>query len=43
MGKNTEINLVGQPIFKQIINLLGAIDLESIVKRHNADYLLQEF
>jgi hypothetical protein len=43
MGKNTEINLVGQPIFKQIINLLGAIDLNSIVKRHNADYYYKSF
>lgn len=43
MGKNTEINLVGQPIFKQIINLLGAIDLESIVKRHNADHYYKSF
>ena len=37
MGKNTEINLVGQPIFKQIIDLLGAINIKGIVKRHNAD------
>lgn len=43
MGKNTEINLVGQPIFKQIINLLGAIDLDSIVKRHNADHYYKSF
>ena len=43
MGKNTEINLVGQPIFKQIINLLGAINLQSIVKRHNADHYYKTF
>ena len=43
MGKNTEINLVGQPIFKQIINLLSSIDLNSIVKRHNADYYYKSF
>lgn len=43
MGKNTEINLVGQPIFKQIINLLGAIDFDSIVKCHNADHYYKSF
>jgi hypothetical protein len=37
MGKNTEINLVGQPIFKQIIDLLDVINITSIVKRHEAD------
>ena len=43
MGKNTEINLVGQPIFKQIIDLLGAINLESIIKRHEADRYYKSF
>lgn len=37
MGKNTEIKLVGQPIFKQIIDLLAVININSIVKRHDAD------
>jgi len=37
MGKNTEINLVGQPIFKQIINLLEVINIDGIVKRHQAN------
>jgi len=37
MSKNTEINLVGQPIFKQIINLLVVINITGIVKRHEAD------
>jgi len=37
MGKNTEINLVGQPIFKQILNLLNPINLVSIAKRYDAD------
>ena len=43
MGKNTEINLVGQPIFKQIIDLLGAINLESIIKRDGADRYYKSF
>jgi hypothetical protein len=32
MSKNTEIKFVGQPIFKQIIGLLDAINISSIVK-----------
>jgi len=43
MGKNTEIHLVGQPIFKQIIDLLGAINLESIIKRDEADRYYKSF
>lgn len=43
MGKNTKINLVGQPIFKQIINLLGAINLESRIKLHHADRYYKSF
>lgn len=37
MSKNTEINFVGQPIFKQILNLLQVIELDSIINRHKAD------
>lgn len=38
MSKNTEINFVGQPIFKQVINLLEAINIKSLVNKHNSDY-----
>lgn len=37
MSKNTEINFVGQPVFKQILNLLQVIDLPSIINKHRAD------
>lgn len=37
MGKNTEIKFVGQPIFKQILDLLENIDLKSIIKRNDSD------
>ena len=37
MRKNTEINLVGQQIFNQILNLLDPINLVSIAKRYDAD------
>jgi len=43
MGKNTEIKLVGQPIFKQVINLIDAINLTSLVKKHSADHYYKAF
>lgn len=43
MGKNTEIKLVGQPIFKQVINLIDAIGITSLVKKHNADHYYKAF
>lgn len=43
MGKDTEIKLVGQPIFKQIIDLLSVINLNQIIKKHNADHYYKSF
>jgi len=52
MGKNTEtrrndkvgqVKLVGQPIFKQVVNLIDAISLKSLVKKHNADHYYKAF
>ncbi len=52
MGKNIETNwndkeeqlkFVGQPIFKQVINLVEAIDLKGIIRKHNADYYYKAF
>jgi len=43
MGKNKEIKLVGQPIFKQAINLIDAISLNRLVKQHNADHYYKAF
>ena len=43
MGKNTEIKFVGQPIFKQVINLIDAISLTSIEKKHKADFNYKAF
>ena len=52
MSKNTEtrlnekvgdIKFVGQPIFKQIIGLLDAINLKSITIKHNTDYYYKAF
>ncbi len=43
MDKNKEIKFVGQPIFKQVIGLLDAISIKSLVDRHNADYYYKAF
>ena len=43
MSKNTEIKLVGQPIFKQILNLVVAVNIQSLVRKHNSDYYYKTF
>lgn len=43
MSKNTEIKFVGQPIFKQVIGLLDAININGIVKKHNSDHYYKAF
>ena len=43
MDKNTEIKFVGQPIFKQVINLLEAVSIKSLVNKHNADHYYKAF
>ena len=41
MSKNKEIKFVGQPIFKQIVNLVDAVNIESLVRKHKQRLLLQ--
>ena len=43
MDKNKEIKFVGQPIFKQILNLIEAISIYNLVKKHNADHYYKAF
>ena len=43
MGKDIEIKFVGQPIFKQVINLLEAVSIKSLVNKHNADHYYKAF
>jgi adenylate cyclase class IV len=43
MGKNTEIKLVGQPIFKQVLDLIERVNIQSIVKKHDADRYYKAF
>ena len=41
--KAEQVKFVGQPIFKQVINIVEAIDLKGIIKKHNADYYYKAF
>jgi len=43
MSKNTEIKFVGQPILKQIVNLIEAVNIQGLVKKHNSDYYYKVF
>ena len=43
MSKNSENILVGQPILKQIIKLIEAINIESIIRRNNSDHYYKAF
>jgi hypothetical protein len=43
MGKNTEIKLVGQPIFKQILDLIDRVNIPSLVRKHDADRYYKAF
>jgi len=43
MGKNTEIKFVGQPIFKQILKLIDSIELDWLIKKHDADRYYKSF
>ncbi len=43
MSKNTEIKFVGQPIFKQVIGLIDAINFQAVVKKNKADYYYKAF
>jgi hypothetical protein len=38
MGKITEIIFVGQPIFKQIMNLVEKVDINGLINKHGSDY-----
>jgi hypothetical protein len=43
MGKDSEKNLVGQPIFKQIIDLIPKEKFELLVNKHNSDKYYKTF
>jgi len=43
MGKITEIKLVGQPIFKQVLDLTERVNIPALVKKHSADHYYKAF
>ena len=43
MGKDTEIKLVGQPIFKQVLDLIESVNIPGLVKKHSADRYYKAF
>ncbi len=43
MDKDKEIKFVGQPILKQILNLISDSSLKSLIIRHKADYYYKSF
>ncbi|MDH6312261.1 hypothetical protein M2137_001031 [Parabacteroides sp. PFB2-10] len=43
MSKNSEINFVGQPILKQIVDLLSVIDLKGIIAKHKSDRYYKQY
>ena len=43
MSKNKEIKFVGQPIFKQIVNLIDAVDIQGLIRKHNSGYYYKAF
>lgn len=43
MGKITEIKLVGQPVFKQIMNLVNKVDINGLIRKHESDYYYKSF
>lgn len=43
MRKNTEIKLVGQPILKQVLNLVDSLVFKRLVKERSSDYYYKSF
>ena len=43
MSKNTELKLVGQPIFSQLLNLVDKWEFNKLVKKHRSDHYYKAF
>ncbi len=43
MSKNNEINFVGQPILKQILKLIEAVNIQGLINKHQSDYYYKAF
>jgi hypothetical protein len=42
-GKTDEIKFVGQPIFKQVISLIDAVNIQGLILKHNSDRYYKAF
>jgi hypothetical protein len=38
MDKDKEIRFVGQPILKQILKLIDAINIQTLINKHQSDH-----
>ena len=43
MDKDKEIQFVGQPIFKQILNLLQAVSINSVINKYQSDHYYKAY
>lgn len=43
MSKDKEIRFVGQPILKQILKLINAVNMQSLIKKHQSDHYYKAF
>lgn len=43
MGEITETKFVGQPIFKQIMNLVDRVEINGLIRKHGSDYYYKSF
>lgn len=43
MSKNTEVKLVGQPIFSQVLKLVDKWEFSKLVREHKSDYYYKSF
>lgn len=43
MDKNSEIKFVGQPIIKQILNLIDQVNIQGLINKHQSDRYYKSF
>lgn len=43
MGKDKEIHFVGQPILKQILKLVDAVNIQGLINKHKSDHYYKAF
>lgn len=43
MSKDKEIRFVGQPILKQILKLIDAVNMQGLIRKHQSDHYYKAF